>query len=292
MRPSHIILACLASIIWGLAFVFTKFGLDSFSAPQLTVLRFLIACPLVFFLPRPAVSWSMLVAIGLTLFAGQFLLLFFAFKQGMPPGLASITQQTQAFFTVLLAAGFLGERSTPKQWVGMATAFAGLGLIALSLGGDVGALGLGLALASAFSWAIGNVLVKRLGKVSMLPLMAWLSLVPPLPALLVSALLDPAPSLIDAIADASWLSLAAVIYLGAVATILAYAIWGGLLTRYPSSVVAPFALLAPCVGMLSSAIVFGEAFGAARYGGMALILLGLAVIVLPIGWLRASRAGR
>lgn len=110
MRPSHIILACLASIIWGLAFVFTKFGLESFSAPQLTALRFLIVCPLVFFLPRPAISWSILVAIGRTLFAGQFLLLFFAFKEGMPPGLASITQQTQAFFTVLLAAGFLGDR--------------------------------------------------------------------------------------------------------------------------------------------------------------------------------------
>ena len=78
------------------------------------------------------------------------------------------------------------------------------------------------------------------------------------------------------------------IYLGAVATILAYAIWGGLLTRYPTAMVAPFALLAPCVGMLSSAIVFGEVFGAPRYGGMALILLGLAIIVLPIGWLRTS----
>ena len=85
MRPSDLILACLASIIWGLAFVFTKFGLDSFSAPQLTALRFLIVWPLVFFLPRPAISWPMLVVIGLTLFAGQFLLLFFAFKQGMPP---------------------------------------------------------------------------------------------------------------------------------------------------------------------------------------------------------------
>ena len=37
----------------------------------------------------------------------------------------------------------------------------------------------------------------------MLPLMAWLSLVPPLPALLVSVLLDPGPSLIGAIAEAS-----------------------------------------------------------------------------------------
>jgi drug/metabolite transporter (DMT)-like permease len=44
--------------------------------------------------------------------------------------------------------------------------------------------------------------------------------------------------------------------------------------------------------MLSSAIVFGEVFGTLRYGGMALILLGLAVIVLPIGWVRASRPGQ
>lgn len=64
---------------------------------------------------------------------------------------------------------------------------------------------------------------------------------------------------------------------------VAYAIWGRLLRRYPTATVAPFALLAPCTGVVSSALVFREVFGPARYAGMALILGGLAVVVLPAG---------
>ena len=45
--------------------------------------------------------------------------------------------------------------------------------------------------------------------------------------------------------------------------------------------IAPFALLAPCTGVVSSALVFGEVFSPVRYLGMALILAGLAVIVFP-----------
>ena len=71
-----------------------------------------------------------------------------------------------------------------------------------------------------------------------------------------------------------------------IATTFAYAIWGNLLTRYPAAVVAPFALIAPCVGVIASSLAFGEVFGPVRYAGMALILAGLAVIVLPIN--RAS----
>jgi O-acetylserine/cysteine efflux transporter len=66
-----------------------------------------------------------------------------------------------------------------------------------------------------------------------------------------------------------------------VATILAYAIWGRLLRRYPAATVTPFALLVPFVGGYSSALVFGERFGPLRLAGMALVLLGIAAIVLP-----------
>ena len=284
MTPSDMALAALTSVIWGLAFVFIKFGLESFSAPQLTALRFIIACLPVLVLPRPPIPWSMLILIGSTLFTGQFLLLFFAYAQGMPPGLASVTQQMQAFFTVLLAALFLRDVPTLRQSIGMAVAFCGLGLIGLTIGGDLTVLGLGLAVAGAFSWAVGNVLVKRTGNVPMFPFMVWLSIVPPVPALLVSSFYDPNPSLLSAIVGASWLSIAAAIYLGAMATILAYAIWGDLLARYPTAMVAPFALLAPCTGVVSSALIFGELFGPIRYAGMALVLTGLAIIVLPVKW--------
>jgi len=78
------------------------------------------------------------VLIGTTLFAGQFLLLFFAFEQGLPPGLASVTQQMQVFFTVLLSAAFLRDVPSLRQCAGMAVAFAGLALVGLELWPNLG----------------------------------------------------------------------------------------------------------------------------------------------------------
>ena len=59
-----------------------------------------------------------------------------------------------------------------------------------TIGGDLTAAALCLALAGAFSWAVGNVLVKRTADVPVFPLVVWASLVPPLPALLLSAIYD------------------------------------------------------------------------------------------------------
>jgi O-acetylserine/cysteine efflux transporter len=286
-------LAALTAIIWGLAFVAIPSALESFSPPQVTTLRFVIACLPVFFLPRPRLPWRRLVLIGLTLFTGQFLLLFFAYAQGLPAGLASVTQQLQAIFTVLLAAFVLRDRPTPRQVIGMAIAFGGIGLIATTVGQGLPAIALVLAVAAAFSWAIGNLLVKAGGPMPMLPLIAWLSLVPPLPALLVSVVSDGGLTLPAALAAASWQSMAAVFYLGAIATTLAYAVWGRLLASYPAALVAPFALLAPCVGIGASAVALGERFRPAQYGGMALILIGVAVSVFPVQRFRgAIDAGR
>src|SRR5256885_1603400 len=222
-------------------------------------------------LPRPAPAP--------TLFAGQFLKQFFAIANGMPPGLASIVVQAQAFFTILFVALALQERPRPGQVAGIVLAFGGLGLIALTIGGDLSAVGFLLALGSAISWGIGNVLLKRVGGVDMLSLIVWLSVVPPIPSLALSMLLD-GPRGLGALVRGSWLGLAAALYLGVVATVLAYAIWGRLLRRYPAATVTPFALLAPIVGAYSSSVIFGECFGGRRLAGMALVLLGVAITVL------------
>lgn len=273
-----------------MAFVATKLALESFSPPALTALRFLIAAVPALVLPRPPVGWPRLVAIGATLYAGQFLLQFFAIAHGLPPGLASLLIQTQALFTILFAAITLRERPTSRQISGVAVAFAGLVLILMTVGGDLSLIGFWLAMGSAISWGVGNVLLKRIGDVEMLDLVVWLSLVPPLPALALALMLDGPGAIARAAAGASWVAIAAALYLGVVATILAYAIWGRLLRRYPAATVTPFALLVPFVGAYSSGLVFGERFGPLRLAGMALVLLGIAVIVLP--WDRLpGRAG-
>jgi len=279
----------LVVVIWGLAFVATALALDSFSPPALTALRFLIAALPVVVLPRPAVSWRSLIAIGATLFAGQFLLQFFAITGGLPPGLASLLVQTQALFTIVFAATVLREWPTARQIAGVAIAFAGLVLIVLTVGQDLTLLGFGLAMGSAISWGIGNILLKGIGDVDMLSLVVWLSLVPPLPALALSLVMDRPAGLAYDLSAASPTAIVATLYLGVVATILAYAIWGRLLRRYPAATVTPFALLVPFVGGYSSALVFGERFGALRLAGMALVLLGIAVIVLP--WPRMASRG-
>jgi len=175
----------------------------------------------------------------------------------------------------------LRERPTARQISGVAVAFAGLVLIVLTIGHDLTVVGFCLAMGSAISWGIGNVLLKRIGEVAMLDLIVWLSLVPPLPALALSLVLDGPKGFPRAIASASGLAIAATLYLGVVATIFAYAIWGRLLRHYPAATVTPFALLVPVVGGYSSALVFGERFGPLRLAGMALVLIGIAVIVLP-----------
>jgi O-acetylserine/cysteine efflux transporter len=236
------------------------------------------ACPALV-VARPPVSWTALVAIGLTLFAGQFLLLFVALAMGLPPGLASVTQQTQVLFSVVLAAIVLGDTPRRVAVIGMVVAFLGLGLIALSVGrtGPIAALAVGVT--AAFSWAVGNVLIKRLRPVPIVPLVAWLSLIPPLPALLVSSFY-PGPGLFTAIAGAGWSSLGAVLYLGVAATLVAYAIWGRLLNTYPTSMVAPFTLLVPVIGVAASALALGERFTTLRVGGMAMMLCGVAIAII------------
>jgi O-acetylserine/cysteine efflux transporter len=235
------------------------------------------ACPALV-VARP-VAWTPLAAIGMTLFTGQFLLLFIALAMGLPPGLASVTQQTQVLFSVVLAALFLGDTPRRQAVVGMLVAFAGLGLIALSVGrsGPIAALAVGVA--GAFSWAVGNVLIKHFGPVPIVPLVAWLSLIPPLPALAVSYFY-PGPGLFTVIAGAGWPSLGAVLYLGVAATLVAYAIWGRLLTMYPTSMVAPFTLLVPVVGVAASAFLVGERFTTLRASGIVLMLCGVAIAII------------
>ena len=292
MRFRDMALAVLTSVIWGFAFVTYRFGLESFSPAQLTAMRFLIACLPFVFIPRPKLPWSMIVLIGLVLFAGQFLLLMMAYALDMPAGLGSVTQQTQAVFTVALAALFLGERPTGRESAGMAVAFAGLVLVGLSVGGDLKPAALGLAIAAATCWAVGNILLKRTRNTPVFPLMVWCSLVVPWPMLAVSYAVDLQPSLVQAVLHASWGSLATAVYLGVPSTLIAYGLWSFLLQRYPAPVVAPFALLSPATGISASVLLLGETFGALRFAGMALILAGLAVIVWPASTRRVGKGGR
>lgn len=280
MPLSHILLAVVVTAIWGFNFTVIKLGLDSVPPLLLAAIRFmLVALPCVF-LPRPPVPLLRFMAIAMTLFTGQFALLFPAMQSGIPPGLASVVLQSQAFFTFVLAALFLGERLSLRQMSGAVVAGAGLLMIASSTDMTFTIAGLVLTLLSAFSWATGNVLLKGAGKVDMIALVCWMSLVPPLPLLALSFLLEGPDRVAFALSNVTWTGVLSALYLAGPTTLFAYSIWGHLLRTHKAQLVAPFTLLVPLFGTVSAMLVFDEAFPPARLAGMALIIIGLAVIVL------------
>lgn len=282
MNSRHVGLAVLVALIWGVNFVLIRVGLASFPPLFMGALRFAIAAVPVLALKRPDISWRKLAAISMTLFVGQFALLFPGMALGMPPGLASVTLQVQAFFTIIIAAALLGEVPRRAQIAGAALACIGLVVIALTAGtSEVSAAGFALTVGAAASWAAGNVLLRRAGKVDAVAMVSWLSLLAAPPLLLLSLLLEGADRDAAALAQLGWHGVGAILYIAVLSTTIGFALWGHLLKLYPAGTVAPFSLLVPTFGTLAAFLVFGEHFGALRLAGMGLILAGLALVVAP-----------
>jgi len=284
VKPKDILLALMVVALWGGNFVVIRVGLDSFPPLLLAALRFVPVALLAPFLPRPAMSWKRLTALGLAWFVAQFSLLFLGMAVGMPPGLASVVLQSQAFITIAVAALVLGEKPGLKQLAGTVVALAGLALIGMTAGsGGVTLAGFLLILAAALFWSVGNILMRGAGKVDMFGLIVWLSLIPPLPLLGLSWLFEGPERIALAMTHLNAAGLGAVLYLTVFATIIGYGGWGKLLNTYPASTVAPFSLLIPVFGAACAYLALGESFGPRRTAGMALILAGLAVVALPWG---------
>ncbi|UHL63465.1 EamA family transporter [Paralcaligenes sp. KSB-10] len=288
-------LAALAVIsAWGINFVVIKVGLHEIPPLLLGGLRFgLVAFPAVFFIKRPLLAWRSLLLYALTLSFGQFVFLFTAIYVGMPAGLASLVLQSQAFFTVLIAALFLGERVRWPNVLGIVVAVLGLVLIEQgALPGSVSVLGFILTLCAALSWACGNIVVKRIGKVDMLGLVVWAALIPPIPFFVLSWVIEGPARIRHSLLSISAVGVASVIYLALVATIVGYVLWGRLLGRHPVSKIAPLSLLIPVIGLVSSWLLLGEHLSLIQWVGGAVVMLGLALNVFGLQFAQKIFSGK
>lgn len=285
MPPRDIGLIALVILAWGSNFTAMKLALEEVPPFLMVGLRFAILVPLIAVLKRPALPWSRILAVGALINMGQFAFLFAALNAEASAGLASLLIQMQAPLTIALSFLVFGERIRPMQIAGLALALAGLGVFAASSGGNVTGLGLALLLMAALSWACGNLVLKRVGRVDTLALFIWASLVPPLPMLALSVAVEgPAPfATIAAMSAQGWL---AVIYVALASTVLGYSIWGALLARHPAALVTPFALLIPVVGVSIAALVLGESLTPRDAIGGAIILAGLALTQMGAKWSR------
>jgi O-acetylserine/cysteine efflux transporter len=278
MPLRHALLAVAVAATWGLNFVVIDVGLEEVPPLLLCALRFaLVAFPLVFFVRRPPIPWRLLAGIGVALGIVKFGLLFTSMDIGMPAGLASVVLQAQAPFTLLLAAAVLRERPSGGQLAGLATALAGIGVIAAGRGGGVTAAGLSLCVAAAAAWGVANLLIKRASAVDPISLMVWISLVPPLPLLGLSLVIDGPGAVGDALTALDLRSIGAVVYIAFLSTLGGFAAWSWLMRTYPAGQVASFALLVPPFGLGFGALLLHEHIGPAQVLAAALVVAGVAL---------------
>ena len=286
LTPRDFALTIAIVSLWGFSFVPIKWGLREMPPFAFAALRFFFAAvPLVFFIRRPQMPWRYVVAYGFAIGVCQFGLLFLGMKLGMSAGLSSLVIQTQVFFTIGLGIACLGDRLAPQNLVGAIIAAIGIALLAafkLMGGATATLIGFVLVLVAALAWAIGNVIAKRAAgahEPDMFALVVWSSLVPPLPLALLSYLFEGGSASWAAVMNASWLTWGSVLFLSWVATLFGFASWAGLLHRYPTGLISPFALLIPVSGLASGALFLGESLAAMQIIGVLLVFAGLAVNV-------------
>jgi len=284
MSPIHILLALLVALAWALNFVVVSVGLHSVPPFLLLAIRFALCALPILVLPRPTIPWPRFVVIGANLFILQFGLLFLGMANGMSAGMSSVILQAQTIFTPVVAALVLAERPTARQIAGISLSVVGMGIVATTVSsGGITTIGVVLILAAAFSWSVANIQLRSVGKQNMLALMAWMSLVPPLPFFVLSLLFEGGPSeMSHLVTGLGWREIGLILYITVISTYVGHGGWAYLLKHYTPTTVAPFSLLVPVLAAASSSVLLGEQFGPARLWGMGFVLLGLAVIAIPL----------
>ena len=276
---SHLLLAFGIVAVWGTNFVVIKNCLSAFPPFVFALLRYVFALlPMVFFVPRPKVSWGNLCLYGLCTGVGQFGVLYYAIQGDISPGLASLVIQTQVFFTIGFAMFFAKEGLKLYQAVAVAIAMTGLLIIALHTDANTTFLGLALVVFSGFSWGVANTVSRRAGSINMFSYVIWASAFSVPPLLVLSLLFEGGWEKVSAAMIAApmgaWVG---VLWQSWANTLFGYAAWGWLLSKHPAAVVAPAPLLVPIFGMGAAAYFLGEALPAWKVLAASLVIAGLVV---------------
>ncbi|MFT2092515.1 EamA family transporter [Paraglaciecola sp. 2405UD69-4] len=280
MSNKDMLLALCIVTIWGVNFVIIAWGLEGMPPLLLGGIRFLMVASIgSLFFKRPAIPIKWWVAYAIPISFLQFAFLFSAMAFGMPAGLASLALQAQALFTLLFAFLILKEAIKGYQIVAIAVAVMGLSIIAFSNNTEtMTALGFGLTMASAASWALGNICnrtISNRGYKANVNLIIWSAWVPPIPFFLSSWYFEGSDLIISSLVNFSWQSLASLVYLSICATIVGYGLWSYLLSRYPAAQIAPLSLGVPIVGITSASILLSESISQMQWIGASLVLTGL-----------------
>jgi len=271
-------LALSVPIFWGMGIVFAKAGLDEFPPLFLMSMRFIVsAVVLVWFFPPPIEQLRAIFLIALVSATIQYGLTFYGLA-GLDASSAVLFMQLEVPFTAACAAIFLNDKLGWKRVCGMIVAFIGVVLIAGAPSLRNQLFPAFLVIAGVFTWAIGQVMIKKMVTITGFQLIAWVSVFAGPQMLAASLILEKGH--LGLLQNATLIGWGSVIYMGIVMTALGYAIWYHLLKKYDVNQVVPFLLLLPITSILGAVLFLGERPSIRILIGGVVVITGVAIIVM------------
>ena len=277
LRLIDCLMGVSVALIWGMGIVFAKAAILHFPPILLMALRFTVtALALVWFVRPPLGSLKQIFAIAFVSAAIQYSLTFTGLK-GLDASIAALVVQLEVPFLVILGMVLLNEQPALHKWAGIALAFGGVAVIAGEPRVGGAWISLLMVVGGAFTWAIGQVLVRALKGVDGLTVTAWVAVCATPQLFVMSAIFETGH--FEAIKSANWIVWAAVAYLGLVMTALGYGMWYTLVRRHAVHMVAPFLLLLPVFAGLGGVVFLGETLTLNTLIGGSIVIAGVAFIV-------------
>lgn len=277
------------TLIWGYNWVVMKIALIDAPALSFAVLRSLLSAAALFVVLlllrrriRP-VRGGAVVLLGLLQTTGFVGLSALALETGAA-GKSAVLAYTMPFWTLLLAGPLLGERMRLIQWPAVALAAAGLLAILSPWSAELDLVAGLYALAAALSWAVSNIVAKRmrLDGSELLNVSAWQMVYGSLGLAVLALVLDSSP--------VRWtpsFSLA-LAYNVVLATALAWLLWLYALNHLSAGASGLASLGTPAFALAVAWLQLGEQPTVGEGFGMVLIIAALAWLS-AVGSRRFSR---
>ncbi len=282
---SRFVIPALFVVIWATGFVAARFVAPyaeplAFVAVRL-VLVALVLAGIGFALraawPRDAKGWRDGIVAGVLMQGLYVAGVFWSVHRGLPSGIAALVGSLQPLLTAAVAGPVLGERVSPRRWLGIALGFSGAALVLAPKLGAVDASGipptaLAACLGAMGAMTAGTLWQKRTGAGSDLVANATVQF------LGASAIAIP----LALTAGETRLSLSLPLAAGMAWSVLVNSVAGillllALIRRGAVAGVASLFFLVPPVSAAMAYALFGEALTPVQIGGMAVAALGVAV---------------
>lgn len=285
---SSLFFVLLVGLLWGLNWPAVKFMLTELPPVTMRALAFPCAALLLAIIVKafgqrllpPRREWLPMLAASVFLIFGFNILSTLA-QVYTEASKAAIIAYTMPAITAVLAVIFLGERLKWRLVTAIAIGMAGLVVL---VSRDFAALasepaGPAIMFAGAFSWAVGNIILKsRTWVLQPMALAAWFFAIASVLAWpVVFAFESPAELQVPGLPVL--LTLAYHI-LGPM--VVCYLLWTVLLGRLSATVAAISTLTAPVVGVLSSVLLLGEPLTWQIVVSLAMIVTSIAMTLIPV----------